>query len=80
MNWNDDMSKAPLDGTVIWCYFPLEGLDPHWERVKAVFWNPETKLWTWENRAYRSYSRGYDPTHWKPKEDNERPFPPTYQI
>ena len=77
MSWNSDMSAAPKDGhTVIWCYFPLEGLDKIWERVKAVYWNPRTELWTWENRAVRSYSRGYDPTHWQLKIDENEPEPP----
>lgn len=76
MTWNPDMDAAPKDRTVLWCYFPLEGLDNSWERVKAVLWNAETGLWTWEGRAYRAYSRGYDPTHWQLKLDDNPPEAP----
>lgn len=76
MSWNKDMSAAPKDGSNIWLYFPLEGLDiNHWVRVMSCHWNPETELWVWQGRAYRSYSREYQPTHWQLLTDT-KPEPP----
>lgn len=83
MSWNNDMSAAPKSHEDIWLYFPLEGLGErsYWDRVIACHWNPETELWTWKGRAYRSYSRGYEPTHWQPY-TTEKPEPPylTYEL
>jgi hypothetical protein len=75
MSWNDDMSAAPKDGTDIWLYFPLEGLDSGWHNVVACHWNSESKLWTFKSRAYRSYSREYQPTHWQLLTDKQPKAP-----
>lgn len=68
MTWQP-IETVPKDGRDIWLYFPLEGLNKSWERVKACHWNKEIELWTWMNRAYRSYSREYEPTYWQPLTD-----------
>lgn len=75
MTWNNNMSAAPKDGSDIWLYYPLEGLDSGWQRVIACHWNTETFMWTWKGRAYRSYSREYQPTHWQLLTDSQ-PEPP----
>lgn len=74
MNWKD-INSAPRTGEDIWLYFPLEGLDKSWERVKACYWRPDIELWVYKGRACRSYSRGYNPTHWQPYTEIE-PEPP----
>lgn len=79
MIWND-ISTAPKDGSDIWLYFPLKGLDSStWDRVIACHWNNETNLWAWKNRAYRSYSREYQPTHWQLLTDT-KPEPPENEV
>lgn len=75
MTWNNYMSLAPKSYEDIWLYFPLEGLDHRWDRVVACHWNEEAQLWVWKGRAYRGYSRGYQPTHWQPYTEIQ-PEPP----
>lgn len=70
------IESAPKTWDDIWLFFPLEGLNPAlWDQVIACHWNPETSLWTWKGRAVRSYSQGYEPTHWQPYTE-EKPEPP----
>jgi len=68
------IESAPKDGTTILCFFPLDGLADSWCRVVPVFYaeNAGSKGWTFASRAASGFSRGYEPTHWRPSP----PLPP----
>lgn len=64
------IDSAPKDGTDLLLFFPLEGLDHRhhaqrviccWRENKAY---PALSGWVFQGRAVRSYSDGFEPTHW----------------
>jgi hypothetical protein len=71
------IETAPLDGTDVLLFFPLEGLNhKHSPQVIIASWRPLGRYghsWVFQNRAVRGYSSEYLPTHWQPL-----PAPPAH--
>jgi uncharacterized protein DUF551 len=69
------IETAPKDGSNIMLYYPLEGLDKSWERIVFCYWSERENNWVWSGRACRTFSRGFQPTHWMPL-----PEPPNERV
>jgi uncharacterized protein DUF551 len=60
------IETAPRDGTNIMLYYPLKEVNESWEGIVFCYWNKWENNWVWSGRARRTFSRGFQPTHWMP--------------
>lgn len=59
------IETAPKDGTDVFLFFPLEGLD-HEVFATRVIASHRGGHWVFQGRAVRGYSDALQPTHWMP--------------